>query len=429
MTCANAGSSSGRTRLGGTGGASSVGRLAGARPEPAPAAAGDGPAAALPRRAGRPSSPVRTPPPAATSAGTRFGGGTGFLRRARPPARSRSSPRRARTAAAWRVALEVDRHAERPSPPSGPARPASTSGSSRRISRSAVSIFSTASPPRERHRPAMRADTAALPALRCNAARAAVRGSGAGAGAASRARRRPSTSRSRGAGSGSWLPAVIRHSVRGSVAGRSRSAGMRGGTGTCPIRQASVPREGVPPVVQPGPARRDAALRHAPPRRTTMPQYLSPGVYVEEVDSGSRPIEGVGTAVAAFVGLAHARPVQHPDPGQQLDAVRVHVRRVRAGLLPGPRRLRLLHERRRQLLRRPDRRRRQRSVRRPRRDRGRRAAGGPGQPAAGRRDRRRPARRASSRSRSPPRAARRRPTTCSSWSSSAAARSSRSSTG
>ena len=34
-----------------------------------------------------------------------------------------------------------------------------------------------------------------------------------------------------------------------------------------------------------------------------MPQYLSPGVYVEEVDSGSRPIEGVGTAVAAFIGL------------------------------------------------------------------------------------------------------------------------------
>ncbi|ANZ23949.1 phage tail protein [Rhodococcus sp. WB1] len=35
-----------------------------------------------------------------------------------------------------------------------------------------------------------------------------------------------------------------------------------------------------------------------------MPTYLSPGVYVEEVDSGSRPIEGVGTAVAAFVGLS-----------------------------------------------------------------------------------------------------------------------------
>ncbi len=34
-----------------------------------------------------------------------------------------------------------------------------------------------------------------------------------------------------------------------------------------------------------------------------MPTYLSPGVYVEEVPSGSAPIEGVGTAIAAFVGL------------------------------------------------------------------------------------------------------------------------------
>lgn len=43
-----------------------------------------------------------------------------------------------------------------------------------------------------------------------------------------------------------------------------------------------------------------------------MPQYLSPGVYVEEVDSGSRPIEGVGTAVAAFVGLATRGPYNTP---------------------------------------------------------------------------------------------------------------------
>ena len=35
-----------------------------------------------------------------------------------------------------------------------------------------------------------------------------------------------------------------------------------------------------------------------------MPNYLSPGVYVEEVSSGSKPIEGAGTAVAAFVGFA-----------------------------------------------------------------------------------------------------------------------------
>ncbi|MEQ4302937.1 phage tail sheath subtilisin-like domain-containing protein [Plantactinospora sp. B6F1] len=39
-----------------------------------------------------------------------------------------------------------------------------------------------------------------------------------------------------------------------------------------------------------------------------MPSYLSPGVYVEEVPSGSRPIEGVGTAVAAFVGFAARGP-------------------------------------------------------------------------------------------------------------------------
>jgi hypothetical protein len=38
--------------------------------------------------------------------------------------------------------------------------------------------------------------------------------------------------------------------------------------------------------------------------------YLSPGVYVEEVSSGSRPIEGVGTAVAAFVGFARRQPVR-----------------------------------------------------------------------------------------------------------------------
>jgi uncharacterized protein len=39
-----------------------------------------------------------------------------------------------------------------------------------------------------------------------------------------------------------------------------------------------------------------------------MPNYLSPGVYVEEVPGGARPIEGVGTAVAAFVGLTAEGP-------------------------------------------------------------------------------------------------------------------------
>jgi uncharacterized protein len=43
-----------------------------------------------------------------------------------------------------------------------------------------------------------------------------------------------------------------------------------------------------------------------------MPTYLSPGVCVEEVPSASKPIEGVGTAVAAFVGLAPGGPVNTP---------------------------------------------------------------------------------------------------------------------
>jgi len=35
-----------------------------------------------------------------------------------------------------------------------------------------------------------------------------------------------------------------------------------------------------------------------------MPEYLHPGVFVEEKSSGVRPIEGVGTSTAAFIGVA-----------------------------------------------------------------------------------------------------------------------------
>ncbi len=43
-----------------------------------------------------------------------------------------------------------------------------------------------------------------------------------------------------------------------------------------------------------------------------MPSYLSPGVFVEEVPSGPRPIEAVGTSTAGFVGEA-------PNAGASLD--------------------------------------------------------------------------------------------------------------
>ena len=35
-----------------------------------------------------------------------------------------------------------------------------------------------------------------------------------------------------------------------------------------------------------------------------MAEYLSPGVYVEEFESGMRPMEGVSTSTAGFIGLA-----------------------------------------------------------------------------------------------------------------------------
>jgi len=41
-----------------------------------------------------------------------------------------------------------------------------------------------------------------------------------------------------------------------------------------------------------------------------MPSYLSPGVYVEEVASGSAPITGVGTSIAGFVGTIAADNAQ-----------------------------------------------------------------------------------------------------------------------
>ncbi|MBQ7677249.1 MAG: phage tail sheath family protein, partial [Lachnospiraceae bacterium] len=40
-----------------------------------------------------------------------------------------------------------------------------------------------------------------------------------------------------------------------------------------------------------------------------MPDYFSPGVYVEEIDNAPRSVEGVGTSTAGFVGMAERGPV------------------------------------------------------------------------------------------------------------------------
>jgi phage tail sheath protein FI len=44
--------------------------------------------------------------------------------------------------------------------------------------------------------------------------------------------------------------------------------------------------------------------------------YQTPGVYIEEMPSGSMPIQGVGTSVAAFVGFTET---YHADAGDPTD--------------------------------------------------------------------------------------------------------------
>ena len=43
-----------------------------------------------------------------------------------------------------------------------------------------------------------------------------------------------------------------------------------------------------------------------------MPEYLAPAVYVEEVDTGSKPIEGVSTSTAGMIGVTERGPVNVP---------------------------------------------------------------------------------------------------------------------
>jgi phage tail sheath protein FI len=43
-----------------------------------------------------------------------------------------------------------------------------------------------------------------------------------------------------------------------------------------------------------------------------MPEYLSPGVYVEEIDTGSQPIAGVSTSTAGMIGLTERGPARVP---------------------------------------------------------------------------------------------------------------------
>jgi len=49
-----------------------------------------------------------------------------------------------------------------------------------------------------------------------------------------------------------------------------------------------------------------------------MPEYLSPGVYVEEIPSAIKPIVGVSTSTAAFVGVV-PKSVDIPEENPNFD--------------------------------------------------------------------------------------------------------------
>src|SRR6185436_17197532 len=41
-----------------------------------------------------------------------------------------------------------------------------------------------------------------------------------------------------------------------------------------------------------------------------MPEYLTPGVYIEEIERGPKPIEGVPTSTSAFLGETERGPIR-----------------------------------------------------------------------------------------------------------------------
>jgi len=43
-----------------------------------------------------------------------------------------------------------------------------------------------------------------------------------------------------------------------------------------------------------------------------MPEYLAPGVYIEEIEIGAKPIEGVSTTTTGFIGMAERGPLDKP---------------------------------------------------------------------------------------------------------------------
>jgi phage tail sheath protein FI len=64
-----------------------------------------------------------------------------------------------------------------------------------------------------------------------------------------------------------------------------------------------------------------------------MPEYLSPGVFIEEIDAGPRPIAGVSTSTAGMIGVTR----RGPETGKpRLVTSYLEFQRTFGGLLPDP---------------------------------------------------------------------------------------------
>src|SRR5215471_7613422 len=74
-----------------------------------------------------------------------------------------------------------------------------------------------------------------------------------------------------------------------------------------------------------------------------MPEYLHPGVYVEEIDAGPKPIEGVSTSTTGAVGVTERGPSGGTAPGDTTNRAKpvlvtrfAEFTRIFGGFLPDP---------------------------------------------------------------------------------------------
>ena len=111
---------------------------------------------------------------------------------------------------------------------------------------------------------------------------------------------------------------------------RATSPSLRSPRGPIPSDSPSGRRDAPSPPMS-NPAATSPSSSTATPWRPDHALLRTPGIYVEEVPSGARPIGAVGTSTAGFVGAApdRRRPPRRGRRGQHLVGVRAALRRRR----------------------------------------------------------------------------------------------------